>query len=247
MPYSRRYEGLASGITAVFQDAGIPLSLMFMRGSQQRVRSLLEKRADLVTLSAVAAQRESGLGIVRDFGPHAYVETHGIVIRKGADPTDDTLRIAIDREFPDQVKLVRQTFGNTSRPRWVEVSYSQLDRMFTSGEVDATVWNLDEIAQHIDVPIDTITLFGTLAAANDSFRSIGFTTSNTLAPADVPSVNMADANTVDATTRQLGSSLGIDRGQRGADHCTTPRRRLSIGTLSTGLHPGCGRWASSRH
>lgn len=48
-----------------------------------------------------------------------------------------------------------------------------------------------------------------LAFANGALRSVGFTTYNTVALADITSGQMADANTLAAAARQLGAALAV--------------------------------------
>ncbi|TDD73082.1 GntR family transcriptional regulator [Jiangella aurantiaca] len=153
LPYSRRYEGLATGIHAAFQHAGVPLTLMFVRGAADRMRALREERADFAVMSRFAALSDPELDIVRDFGPHSYVGAHGLVVAEGRAPDDPQLRVAVDPASVDQAELTAAVFPDLPPQRRVEVSYNQLNRYFADGLVDATVWNLDEIDAHISSPV----------------------------------------------------------------------------------------------
>ncbi|MEE6273305.1 GntR family transcriptional regulator YhfZ [Georgenia wangjunii] len=170
LPYSRRYEGLATGLHATFRDHSIPMSLMFMRGSVERVGALREDRTDLVVLSALAASYEPDVEVVHDFGPETYVHSHCVIVSEGRDPQDPTLRVAVDRSSADLLALVEQVFGELPPERLVEVSYNQLDHAFHSGAIDATVWNADEVRAHITAPIDVHPL--PQAAGIDNTRAV---------------------------------------------------------------------------
>lgn len=152
LPYTSRYEGLASGLQASFSAHDIPLNLAFMRGSSTRVNALEGGRADLVLLSQMAADEDERLLTVQSFGPGSYLRAHVMVLAEGCELSDPELRVAVDPTSIDQVRLVEQAFsGQTITP--IELSYNQLGRAFASGIVDATVWNEDEIRSHITTPV----------------------------------------------------------------------------------------------
>ncbi|MGJ3507355.1 YhfZ family protein [Enemella sp. A6] len=153
MPYSLRYEAMASALQASFADAGIPLSLMFQRGSTERARSVMDGHTDFALMSRLAAE-SSELNTIRDFGPNTYVGSHGLIITRGRDRHDPTLRVGVDSKSTDQVTLTARYFPDLDDERLVDVSYHQLAGHFDSGLIDATVWNLDEVSDHLRVPID---------------------------------------------------------------------------------------------
>src|SRR5699024_9205435 len=93
LPYSRRYEGLATGLQASFIDSGINLSLMFMRGSVARLRALPEGRTDFVVLSALAAGSHAEVEVVHNYGPGTYVQSHCVVLAEEAERDSPDLRI----------------------------------------------------------------------------------------------------------------------------------------------------------
>ncbi|GAB2462336.1 GntR family transcriptional regulator YhfZ [Xylanimonas ulmi] len=158
LPYTPRYEGLATGLAAGFEATGVPLTLAFMRGSAARLRSLREGRSDYVLLSSLAMSTEEDLEVVRDFGDGSYVASHVTVLAEGKQVTDPDLRIAVDRSSADVVTLVRRVFGDVPADRLVDVSYNHLDHGFRAKTIDATVWNADEIRRHISAPITTLPL-----------------------------------------------------------------------------------------
>lgn len=155
MPYSLRYEAIASGLQSSFSANDLPVSMLFQRGAGHRIRSLVDGHADFVLTSRLAAgSAPEGVHVIHDYGPGTYVGSHGLIIAKGRDRTDPTLRIGVDHSSPDQVTLTRQHFGQLPPEREIEVSYHQLATHLVTGRIDATIWNLDEVGAHLRVPID---------------------------------------------------------------------------------------------
>ncbi|WP_411139667.1 GntR family transcriptional regulator YhfZ [Streptomyces sp. x-80] len=150
LPYSRRYEGLATGLRAAFEEAGTPFAITFMRGAGTRTAALLEGKTDLVVLSRFAADRlieehPGELTLVADLGPATYVGAHGLLLREGASLDMPGLRVAIDHASEDQWMLAERAFAGRSDIEWVESSYMQMGDLLARNQADATVWNLDEV------------------------------------------------------------------------------------------------------
>ncbi|MER6502760.1 GntR family transcriptional regulator YhfZ [Streptomyces sp. NPDC001455] len=163
LPYSRRYEGLATGLRAAFEQAGAPFAVTFMRGAHSRVSALLEGKVDLVVLSRFAADRlmaEHSLELVADLGSATYVGAHGVLVRGGVDLASPGLRVAVDRSSEDLELLAERMFAGRADVRWVEASYMQLRDLFARGEVDASVWNLDEVQGRMGDGVDALPLDG---------------------------------------------------------------------------------------
>ncbi|MEU6034863.1 GntR family transcriptional regulator YhfZ [Actinomadura sp. NPDC047616] len=153
LPYSRRYEGLASGLRAAYEAAGLPFAVTFMRGATARVAALLEGKADVVVASRLAADRlveSHPVELVADLGAETYVGSHGLLLRDGVTVDAPGLRVAVDSASEDQRVLAERAFtGRGEDVVWVEASYMQLRSLFERGEVDATVWNLDEVQDRL--------------------------------------------------------------------------------------------------
>ena len=64
LPYSRRYEGLATGLHAAFIEVGVPLTLMFVGGAADRAAALHRERADFAVMSRLAAEGDPELAPV---------------------------------------------------------------------------------------------------------------------------------------------------------------------------------------
>ncbi|QQK74656.1 transporter substrate-binding domain-containing protein [Salicibibacter cibarius] len=148
LPYSRKYEGLATGLVEGFEHQHIRANLAYMRGAAQRVDALKSGRYDFVLLSRMAAERaleeRQGLEIVYSFGEETYVSGHDIFFH---DPNvrkiESGMRVGIDRTSPDQFLLTEYECEGVD-VTFTDVNYMQLFEMLKSGELDAAVWNKDE-------------------------------------------------------------------------------------------------------
>ncbi|MEV0036773.1 GntR family transcriptional regulator YhfZ [Streptomyces sp. NPDC050804] len=161
LPYSRRYEGLATGLRSAFEAAGAPFAITFMRGAGARTTALLEGKVDLVVLSRFAADRlieEHPVELVADLGPATYVGAHGLLLRHGTTPGTPGLRVAVDHASEDQRMLAERAFAGRADIKWVEASYMQLRELFEHGLADATVWNLDEVQGRLGPGVDVLPL-----------------------------------------------------------------------------------------
>ncbi|MFJ9031193.1 GntR family transcriptional regulator YhfZ [Streptomyces sp. NPDC102274] len=161
LPYSRRYEGLATGLRSAFEEAGAPFAITFMRGAGARTTALLEGKVDLVVLSRFAADRlieDHPVELVADLGPATYVGAHGLLLRRGSDPETPGLRVAVDHASEDQRMLAERAFAGRSDIEWIEASYMQLRELFEHNLADATIWNLDEAQGLLGTSVDVLPL-----------------------------------------------------------------------------------------
>jgi len=159
LPYSTRYEGLATGLREAFEALGVPFSLYFMRGSSNRVAQVVEGRVDLAVTSGLSftnLAKQQPICAVVDLGPRTFVGAHGVVLASGLTLDNPHLRVAVDRNSADQTMMVEAVFGRRPGVEFVDMSYAQLAKGFAAGTIDATVWNLDELNQHVTVPLTAI-------------------------------------------------------------------------------------------
>ena len=125
-----------------------------------RARALLDGKVDLVVLSRFAADRlmeEHPVDLLVDLGPGTYVGAHGLLLRHGVDLDFSDLRVAVDYSSEDLRTLAERTFEGRD-VTWVETSYMQLRDLFARGEVDATVWNLDEVHDQLGTAVEVLPL-----------------------------------------------------------------------------------------
>lgn len=140
LPYTRLYEGLASGLKAQFE--GIPFYYAHMRGADIRVECLLNGVYDMAVVSRLAAESylaQSGLSMAMALGPHTYVGEHQLICRKGE--IDEVRRIGLDNRSPDQKIMTEIYFAGRDVER-VYLSYHESLSRIAKGEIDAVIWNV---------------------------------------------------------------------------------------------------------
>ncbi len=150
LPYSRRYEGLATGLHEAFSRAGVALNLVYTRGSLNRLRALEKARFDFVVLSRYAFNNsiEQGLAVEEalGLGTESYVGQHIILLReRGQREITDGMRVGIDPASIDQVLLTREACRGRN-VTFVEMTYMNLMAAMERGQIDATVWNRDDFS-----------------------------------------------------------------------------------------------------
>lgn len=151
LPYSKLYEGLATGLYHCAVAGRIPFSLAYMRGAQPRLQALAGGRYDFAIVSRLAAETairgQGGFAIAMGFGNFSYVHKHALLFANMNDSAiRDGMRIGVDKTSTDQYLLtVGQCQGlNVS---FVELAYNQIIAKLQAGEIDAAIWNVDEVVE----------------------------------------------------------------------------------------------------
>ena len=140
LPYTRLYEGLASGLKAQFD--GIPFYYAHMRGADIRVKCLLNGVYDMAVVSRLAAESyltQKGLCLALELGPHTYVGEHQLICRKGE--SANVKRVGLDNRSADQKIMTDVFFGGSDVER-VDLSYHESLQRIVKGDVDAVIWNV---------------------------------------------------------------------------------------------------------
>jgi DNA-binding transcriptional regulator YhcF (GntR family) len=149
LPYSLRYEGLASAFSELGSRNG-KMYLAFMNGSCRRIKAMLEGRYDCVLVSRLAAEQFIKQGmrieIAASYGPLSFLETHVLVHRTKTAARIKT--IGLDRESLDQTLLSKSFLADHPKVKIKNMAYVHIIRRLLAGEVDATLWNLDYIKEH---------------------------------------------------------------------------------------------------
>lgn len=140
LPYTRLYEGLASGLKAQFD--GIPFYYAHMRGADIRVECLLNGVYDMAVVSRLAAESylaQAGLRITLALGPHTYVGEHQLICRKGE--SANVKRVGLDNRSADQKIMTEACFGNRD-VELIDMPYHESLQRIAKGDVDAVIWNV---------------------------------------------------------------------------------------------------------
>ncbi len=156
LPYSRKYEGFATGLVSVMENVyDLPVTLSFMRGAKNRIVMVLEGRYDFAVISKYALQEflkdSLPISTIIDFGPESYCSSHVMIFHDPkANNIKDGMKVGIDVDSVDQANMTKNICKG-KRVEYVPVKYHTLLKKVLSGELDATIWNMDEI---IDGTID---------------------------------------------------------------------------------------------
>lgn len=148
LPYSRHFEGLATGVRLQFEHQALDLDLRFMRGSAQRLQALASRASDWALVSRFAAETAEAHGfevdIVLLLGPASYMGQPVLLLRPGANGIEDGMRVGVDMQSADHVYSVRAVVRG-HRVELVDIDYSQGLRLLVAGAIDATVWSQENI------------------------------------------------------------------------------------------------------
>jgi hypothetical protein len=148
LPYSRRLEGLATGLYEAFEQAGVALNLVYTRGSLNRLQNLAMEKFDFVIMSHFAFNNalKRGLSIeeVLNLGVGSYVSQHIILLANGdKKEIEDGMRVGIDPSSIDQVLLTKEACQGKN-VEYVDINYMNLMTSMKKGQIDVTIWNADD-------------------------------------------------------------------------------------------------------
>lgn len=150
LPYSRKYEGMATGLISAMENSyDIPITLSYMRGARNRIAMVLEGRYDFGILSKYAAdefiEKNPSISIIKEFGPKSYCSSHVVIFHdpKAAE-IKDGMKVGIDSDSIDQESMTKQVCRG-KKVTFIPVEYNSLLERVMQGDLDATVWNEDEI------------------------------------------------------------------------------------------------------
>jgi hypothetical protein len=154
LPYSRRFEGLATGLRQQFASAALELNLRFLRGSKRRLEAVATRECDWTLASAFAADSAAARGlavqVAARLGPQTYMAGHTLLTRgqaplaPGDDGLRDGMRVGADPQSDDHLYLV-SSLARGHTVELVEIEYSQGLRLLHSGAIDATVWSDEDL------------------------------------------------------------------------------------------------------
>ncbi|WP_073155487.1 GntR family transcriptional regulator YhfZ [Seinonella peptonophila] len=152
LPYSKKYEGLATGLTKAFKKKDLPFHLAYMRGSLPRVKAMLDGRYDFAIVSRLAAElickQDPAVQIGLTFGPFSYVSGHSIFLSHPEyTRIESGMKIGIDHTSDDQRELTLAECEGLD-VTFIELSYMNLLDMLEIGQIDAAIWNKDEVGRN---------------------------------------------------------------------------------------------------
>ncbi len=150
MPYSLCYQGLA---TALYQSLSpYAFNLLYARGAESRLKLLTAGVCQFTVCSRYAAEEaircHTDVEIAVDLGPETYLSRHVLVFREpGKTAIERGMRVAYDRASMDHRHLTEMMCAGVRSVRLVELKAHQTVPAILAGQVDAGIWNLDDILE----------------------------------------------------------------------------------------------------
>lgn len=148
LPYSLKYEGLATAFNKQFQELNIPFNMAFIRGARNRINVLNNQYYDFVIASRFAAKqivkKNEQLKLLYDFGQNSYLSKHVIVFAENNNEIEDGMKIGIDKYSIDH-KYLTELECEDKEVEYIELTYLQILQHIHSKRIDAAIWNYDEI------------------------------------------------------------------------------------------------------
>lgn len=147
LPYTKRYEGLATALFTLLNTGEIRSFITFQRGSEARIQTLLDGSTNYCVMSRLAydeyAKHGLGISAVLDCGPLSYVGRHVLLTREGFGGDWHGARVGIDQTSIDQSLLTESYFAGKG-VTFVPVQYTHIVDMLYDGQLDAGIWNEDD-------------------------------------------------------------------------------------------------------
>ncbi len=162
MPYSKIFEGLATGLISTLKNKyGIPVNMAYMRDASERINAMLEGNYDFVVLSKASAihpaHDDRDIYIAIDLGPQSYMTGYVLVFAKdGEKSIQNGMRVGVANGLAEHEKII----GNLCVDKQVEIVKVEYDKVLQSlknKEIDVTVWNKDEINDLL-IQVNTVAL-----------------------------------------------------------------------------------------
>lgn len=150
LPYSLCYRGLATALFRLMSPYAF--NLVYARGSGSRIKLLTSDVCQFSVCSLYAAEEAArtneDIEIALDLGPGTYLTRHMLVFREpDKQVIESGMRVAYDRDSMDHRHLTELMIGGVSGVELVEMKAHQTVKAIQSGQVDAGVWNWDDILE----------------------------------------------------------------------------------------------------
>lgn len=159
LPYSKKYEGLATSLYLLFQKQNIRLNMAYIRGSEERIRAVEEGYYNFACVSRFAAERiqarNKNIEIFQMFGEKSYLTGH-VLLFSDSDymSIEDGMRVGVDYDSLDHTILTKEAVKNKNI-QLIDVPSNQLIFSLKEKQIEAAIWNYDEI---VDKQIEGLNL-----------------------------------------------------------------------------------------
>ena len=150
LPYSLCYRGLATALFKMMSPYAF--NLVYARGSGSRIKLLTSDVCQFSVCSLYAAEEavrtNSNIEIALDLGPGTYLTRHMLIFR---DPEKNAIesgmRVAYDPDSMDHRHLTELMVSGVPGVVLTQMKAHQTVKAIQTGQVDAGVWNLDDILE----------------------------------------------------------------------------------------------------
>jgi len=149
LPYTARLEGLATAFYKQFEKAAVPFNLQYIRGGKARIQKFVSGAFNFAICSKTTANLAkndfSDIEVLMDFGPCSYMDHTGVVFSDELETEiRDGMKIGVDVFSYDHVYLNKRVCRD-KEVTFIPLKYSELFAKLESKEIDASLWNWDEL------------------------------------------------------------------------------------------------------
>lgn len=150
LPYSTLYQGLATALYRSLKPYAF--NLLYSRGAESRLKLLTAGMCQFTVCSRYAAEEaircHTDVEIAVDLGPETYLTRHVLIFReRGKTDIESGMRVGYDPASVDHRHLTERICAGVRNVHLVDMKAHQTIRAILSGEIDAGVWNLDDILE----------------------------------------------------------------------------------------------------
>ncbi|CAM3393693.1 GntR family transcriptional regulator YhfZ [Pseudostreptobacillus hongkongensis] len=146
LPYSKRYEGLATAIKSAFESYGINFYFAYMQGSRVRLKLLKEGIYDFAIMSNLAYLNSNDKEIKKiiSLGNESYVSKHVLL---SVNDNSRKLRVGIDKNSEDQSFLSSKYYEN-NKCDFIQVNSDSIISNLKNNIIDQAILSIDELEEN---------------------------------------------------------------------------------------------------
>jgi YhfZ C-terminal domain/Helix-turn-helix domain len=146
LPYTLRYEGLATALYAQLELSKLPFNMTYQRGSLTRGEMVRKNHYHFGIMSLLAAEQfvkeNPNMAIISQLPAASYVSEHVLVSRV---PREQIHRVGVDFTSLDEMLLTENEFDLHHNWKIVPITHAQVLDLLREAQFDAVVWNRDGI------------------------------------------------------------------------------------------------------
>lgn len=152
LPYTKRYEGLATALFELLARHDTPSMLSYMRGAARRLEAVVDGHADFAVTSVFAAEHfrrstSDAVSIVVSLPVRTFVSEHSLIF---AEPRRKALRagdrVGVDQDSLDQMLITEMEIAQVAgEVTMVNMPYGHILDALQQHEIDVAVWNSEEV------------------------------------------------------------------------------------------------------